>query len=118
LRGALTPTRTCITRLRLDARLFTPRPPRRPGTIGRPRVKGERLPLLSAVLTAPATTWQRVTVSGWYGEGARDLELATGTAVWQHPGLPVVPLRWVLVRDPFGRFDPRVAVRRRSCAPT
>ena len=107
LLGALVPTTTCITRLRLDARLFTPAPPRRPGTIGRPRVKGERLPLLSAVLTSAATTWQRVTVPGWYGESTREIELATGTAVWQHPGLPVVPLRWVLVRDPFGCFDPQ-----------
>jgi hypothetical protein len=107
LLAALTPGRTCITRLRLDARLFTPVPPRRAGTIGRPRVKGERLPLLSAVLTDAATTWQRVTVSGWYGEGARDIELATGTAVWQHPGLPIVALRWVLVRDPAGCFDPQ-----------
>jgi len=107
LLGALGPTMTCIARLRLDARLFTPAPPRRPGTIGRPRVKGERLPLLSDVLTDATTVWQRVTVPGWYGEGAREIELATGTAVWQHPGLPVVPLRWVLVRDPFGRFDPQ-----------
>jgi hypothetical protein len=97
----------CITRLRLDARLFAPAPPRRPGTTGRPRVKGERFPLLSAVLTDRATSWQRVTVPGWYGEDARDIELATGTAVWHHPGLPVLPLRWVLVRDPLGRFDPQ-----------
>ena len=27
--------------------------------------------------------------------------------MWHHPGLPVVPLRWVLVRDPRGRFDPQ-----------
>lgn len=46
-----------------------------------------------------------MTVPGWYGEGAREIDLATGTGVWHHPGLPVVPLRWVLVRDPLGRFD-------------
>jgi len=107
LLAALAPAMTCITRLRLDARLFTPAPPRRPGTNGRPRVKGERLPLLSDVLTDPTTGWQRMTVPGWYGAGTREIELATGTAVWHHPGLPVVPLRWVLVRDPLGRFDPQ-----------
>jgi hypothetical protein len=107
LLGALTARMTCITRLRLDARLFAPAPPRRPGMIGRPRVKGARLPLLGDVLTDPATRWTRVMVPGWYGEGARDIELATGTAVWHHAGLPVVPLRWVLVRDPLGRFDPQ-----------
>lgn len=61
----------------------------------------------SAVLTEVATVWQRVTVAGWYGEGVRNIELATDTAVWHHPGLPLVPLRWVLVRDPSGRFDPQ-----------
>ncbi|MGL1710570.1 hypothetical protein ACSTH6_00060, partial [Vibrio parahaemolyticus] len=25
-------------------------------------------------------------------------------AVWRHGGLPVVPIRWVLVRDPESRF--------------
>ncbi|MGF1524332.1 MAG: hypothetical protein ACFBSF_18585 [Leptolyngbyaceae cyanobacterium] len=32
---------------------------------------------------------------------------ATGTAVWYHTGKPVVPLCWVLVRDPKGPFDPQ-----------
>ena len=107
LLAALAPAMTCVTRLRLDARLFTPAPPRAPGTVGRPRVKGERLPLLSTLLTDAGTRWERVTVAGWYGEGAQDVELTSGTAVWHHPGLPVVPLRWVLVRDPLGRFDPQ-----------
>jgi hypothetical protein len=35
------------------------------------------------------------------------VEVASGTAVWHHPGLPVVPLRWVLVRDPEGAFRPQ-----------
>jgi hypothetical protein len=32
------------------------------------------------------------------------MELATGTAVWYHAGMPVVPLRWVLIRDPAEEF--------------
>jgi len=35
---------TCITRLRPDAALYAPAPPRAPGTVGRPRTKGARLP--------------------------------------------------------------------------
>ena len=97
----------CITRLRLDAALYDPAPPRAPGTVGRPRTKGGRLPTLAAVLADPATTWQRVTVPGWYGEGERAVEISSATAVWRHGGMPVVPLRWVLVRDPLGRFDPQ-----------
>lgn len=98
---------TAITRLRLDARLYEPAPPRKPGTMGRPRKKGERLPTLEAVLADTQTRWCRVRVSEWYGRGERELEITTGTAVWFHGGLPVVPIRWVLVRDPEGTLDPK-----------
>jgi hypothetical protein len=98
---------TCVTRLRLDAALYRPAPPRHPGTIGRPRTKGERLPTLAAVLTNETTRWQRLTVPGWYGEGERAVEICSDTAVWCHAGLPVVPIRWVLLRDPCRRFDPQ-----------
>ena len=97
----------CVTRLRLDAALYDPAPPRLPGTNGRPRTKGKRLPTLAARLANPATTWQRITVPSWYGGGERDVEISTSTAVWRHGGMPIVPIRWVLVRDPLGRFDPQ-----------
>ena len=98
----------CITRLRLDAALWEPAPPRRPGTIGRPRIKGARLPHLSAVLADPAAPWRQVAVPGWYGAGGeRTLDLCSGVAVWYRPGMPAVPIRWVLLRDPRRRFDPQ-----------
>ncbi len=97
----------CVTRLRLDAALYEPAPPRLPGTVGRPRTKGKRLPTLAAVLVDPATPGQRVAVLGWYGEGKRVVEIHSATAVWRHSGMPVVPIRWVLLRDPQGRFDPQ-----------
>jgi hypothetical protein len=97
----------CITRLRLDAALYEPAPPRRPGTNGRPRTKGARLPNLSEVLTRTSTRWRRVTVPGWYGEGDRVVEFCSATAVWRHGGMPIVPIRWVLLRDPLGRFSPQ-----------
>src|SRR3712207_365860 len=96
----------CVTRLRLDAAPYKPAPPRRPGTIGRPRTKGARLPRLAEVLTDTATVWQRVTVPGWYGGGEPLLQICSGDAVWGHWGLPVVPIRWGLVRDPPPRFHP------------
>ncbi len=73
--------------------------------MGRPRLKGTRLPNLSTVLTNPKTQWQSVTVNGWYGGGERVVELVTVTAVWYHTGLPPVPVRWLVVRDPEGKFD-------------
>jgi DDE superfamily endonuclease len=98
---------TCVTRLRLDAALYAPAPPRQPRTPGRPRTKGARLPTLAKVLAGQDTVWQRLTVPDWYGEGERVVEICSETAVWRHSGLPVVPIRWVLLRDPSRRFDPQ-----------
>jgi DDE superfamily endonuclease len=97
---------TVITRLRLDARLFDPPPARQPGQKGRPRVSGARQPTLTQRLTNPATRWRQVTVTNWYGEQDRRLAIASGTALWDHPGKSV-PIRWVLVRDEAGAFEPR-----------
>ncbi|HEV8043685.1 MAG TPA: transposase [Rubrobacter sp.] len=95
---------TFVTRLRLDAALYEPAPPRRAGQIGRPRLKGERLPNLAVVAGDPSTVWKPVTVADWYGGGERTVEVVSETGVWYHTGLPPVPLRWVLVRDPRGTF--------------
>jgi hypothetical protein len=95
---------TFITRLRLDAALYEPAPPRRPGQIGRPRIKGERLPNLYEVAQDPTTVWKPVTIANWYGSGERTVEVSSKTAVWYSTGLFVVPVRWVLVRDPEGGF--------------
>ncbi len=91
---------TFVTRLRLDAALYEPPPQRRPGQIGRPRMKGERLPNLSTFAEDPDTEWEPITISGWYGAQRRIVEVVSGTAIWYSTGLPAVPLRWVLIRDP------------------
>ena len=96
---------TFITRLRLDAALYEPAPPRRPGQIGRPRLKGERLANLSAVAEDPDARWAPITIAGWYGCQQRTVEALSGTAVWHSTGLPAVVLRWVLIRDPEGEFE-------------
>jgi len=93
-----------VTRLRLDAALYKPAPPRKPGTPGRPRLKGARLPKLEQVLQDPQTTWKKVTIRDWYGEKQRQVEIASRTAVWYHSGKPPLPIRWVLMRDPKGEF--------------
>jgi hypothetical protein len=95
---------TVITRLRLDAALYAPAPPRRPRQVGRPRLKGQRLPTLAAVAGDPTTVWTPITVPDWYGTGERGIEVVSDTAVWYHAGRPPVPLRWVLIRDPHGQF--------------
>jgi len=97
----------CVTRLRLDAALYEPAPPRQPATKGRPRKKGARRPTLVQVLADATTVWYPVTVTGWYGRPERCLELCSQTAVWFHSGQTPVPIRWVLLRDPQGEFDPQ-----------
>jgi hypothetical protein len=76
---------TFITRRRLDAALYEPAPPRRPAQIGRPRLKGERLPNLSVVAEDPDTVWQLTTFANWYGSGERMVEVSSETAVCGTP---------------------------------
>lgn len=94
-----------VTQLRLDAALYEPAPPSKPGTIGRPRKKGKRLPKLSQFLTNKQTVWETIRVDNWYGQGPTQVEITSDTAVWYHTGMPAVPIRWVLIRDPNGKFE-------------
>lgn len=94
---------TLITRLRLDAALYAPAPAY--AGFGRPRKKGARLPSLQTVLTSSQTRWQRINVK-WYDNQQRLMELTAQTAIWYHPGKPVVPIRWVLIRDPKAEYEP------------
>ena len=104
---ATLPRASVITRLRLDAALSDPPPPRKPRTTGRPRLKGKRRPTLEAVLADARTQWTTLIVDQWYGEGPREVEVATDTAVWYHTGKPPVAIRWRLIRDPHARFKPQ-----------
>ncbi|MEL6223428.1 MAG: transposase [Cyanobacteria bacterium J06627_8] len=51
-----------VSRLRLDAELFQPAPPRRPKQIGRPRKVGQRLPSLKSLMDNPHLPWQSMTM--------------------------------------------------------
>jgi hypothetical protein len=95
---------TFITRLRLDAALYEPAPPRRPGQLGRPRLKGERLPNLSVVAEDSNTIWRAIMVVNWYGRRERIVEVVSERAIWYSTGLPAVPVRWVLIRNPQEEF--------------
>jgi hypothetical protein len=96
-----------VTRLRLDAALYQPAKARLPKQTGRPRKVGKRLPTLKTLLSDAATAWQSLTMERWYGGRNYTVELTSQTAVWYHTGLPPVPIRWVLVKDPQGKFEPQ-----------
>jgi len=93
---------TVVTRLRLDAALYDPAPPY--AGMGRPRRKGKRLSTPQQSLEAPETTWTTVDLK-WYDGQQRSMEIASQTALWFHYGLPSVPIRWVLIRDPLGEYE-------------
>ena len=67
---------TFITRLRLDAALYEPAPPRLSGQMGRPRIKGQRLPTLGKLLECPDGGWTTMSV-GWYDGATRTVEIVS-----------------------------------------
>jgi len=96
---------TFVSRLRLDAALYAPPGPQPAGKRGPKPKKGKRLPSLKAVLADAKTTWRKCEIA-WYGGKQREIEIVTGTALWYTSGYDPLPIRWVLVRDPSGEFEP------------
>jgi DDE superfamily endonuclease len=102
-----TPNACLVTRLRLDAELWNPAPIRQPGQNGRPRIKGARRPSPQQRLADPKTPWTKMAVAHWYGGETRGVESYTETCLWYKSGFQPVLIRWVLVRDPQGEYDPQ-----------
>jgi hypothetical protein len=103
-----------VSRLRLDAALWTSPPPRRQGQKGRPRKRGRRLPT-PKVVAAQCRRWRTVPVT-LYGRAVR-VQYVPYTALW-YQALRDQPVQIVLVRDPSGQrkdeaffcTDPSVSV--------
>ncbi len=87
-----------VSKWRPVANLFTPPPPY--AGKGRPRVKGDRLPMPREAV-AGTTRLTRLTV-GWYGGGTRRVGTKAGAGHWYKAGQGLVPIRWVFVRDLTG----------------
>jgi hypothetical protein len=83
-----------------DADLFEPPPVLGKRPAHRPRKKGKGLPDPAQVVrdtpSRPALT------VAWYGGERRRVEVVTGTGSWYRSGRPLVPVRWVFVRDRTG----------------
>jgi hypothetical protein len=89
---------TYVSRLRLDAALYDAPLPSAASKRGPKPKKGVRQPSLLSRVTDPSTMWETMTLA-WYGGTQREVDLASGTALWYTPGYDPLPLRWVLVRD-------------------
>jgi hypothetical protein len=92
---------TFVSKFYPNANLFEPPPPYVKGqSQGRPRVKGKELPKpAQAVRDTPQRP--ELTVA-WYGGERRRVEVVTGTGWWYQSGRPLIPVRWVFVRDRTG----------------
>jgi hypothetical protein len=91
---------TVVSKFDGDAALYAPPPPRTRRTMGRPRVKGQKLASPQEVVANTATR-TRLMVT-WYGGTTRDLELVTGTGHWYRRGEALVEVRGVDVHDGTG----------------
>jgi DDE superfamily endonuclease len=88
-----------ISRLRMDAALWTPPPPRRKGQPGRPRRRGVRLPTPTA-MAAACRRWRTIPLT-IYGRTVT-AQVFVGRALW-YVALRDQPVRIVIVRDPTGK---------------
>lgn len=91
---------TLVSKFSGDAALDEPPPPRTRRTIGRPRVKGQKLASPQEVVTQLRHR-RRLTVA-WYGGTTRDIELVTGTGHWSRIGQDLVAVRWVYIHAATG----------------
>ncbi|MDG3005491.1 transposase [Paludisphaera mucosa] len=89
---------TLVSKIHPEANLFEPPPPYE--GLGRPRVKGARLPKPRQAVEA--TPRRRGMTVAWYGGGTRRVETATGTGRWYKGGDRLVPIRWAFVHDRGG----------------
>lgn len=97
---------TWIVRFRVDARLHDFPPPYRKGQMGRPPQKGKRQPSLEKIILDKQTKWTPVIFSKWYEQENKKVLITSGTAIWYRAGKPQVTIKWVLITDPDGKFDP------------
>lgn len=91
---------TLVSKFHGDAALYEAPPPRTRSTLGRPRVKGQKLASPQEVV---ANTAERTSLTvAWYGGTTRDIKVVTGTGHWYRIGEALVAVRWVYVHDCTG----------------
>lgn len=98
LAGASLPRTHVVSRMRRDAALYEPAPPRT-GKRGRPRKKGARLPTPAQIAAQTKVGWQRVSVD-MRGQTVERL-LLSRRVLW-YRACPDRLVQLVIVRDPDG----------------
>ena len=101
--GALRQPVIWVSRMRLDASLYDWPDERPQGKRGPTPKKGKRIPSLQARLDDSHTRWRKTELD-WYGGCKYTMEYVSGQALWYTPGFDPLPIRWLLVRDPAGKY--------------
>lgn len=94
---------TLVTRLRMDASLYHPPGPQPKGKRGRKPLKGRRQGWLKEWAARKDTPWEEVEVE-WYGGEKKMMKVFSRTGLCYTPCYKPVAIRYVLVRDPEGKF--------------
>jgi hypothetical protein len=94
---------TYVSRLRLDAQLYDQPPEQAAGKRGSKPKKGVRQASLKERLEDKDTKWTKLSLP-WYGGKKYLIEFVSGTSLWHTSGFDPLPIRWVLVRDPAGKY--------------
>lgn len=96
-----------IARMKFNARLYhlppSIYPKDKPGP--KPPV-GERILSMEKRLTDPATKWEMVTFSEWYGYQDKQMLVTSEVAIWRKSNTELVKIKWVLLKDPEEKLEP------------
>ena len=95
-----------IVRMRLDSRLFHFPPPPQKWKRGPKPIVGKRQLSLDQRVRDGRIRWTKASFDKWYGRKQKQMEFCSQTALWYKSGIPAVPIRWVLIRDPEAKLDP------------
>jgi hypothetical protein len=95
-----------VSRMRMDARIFHFPDPNKKRK-GRPLLVGKRCPLFSDYLKSNDVIWESLVVN-WYGGKEKQLLVYSGVHLWYAYGIPPLPIRWVLIKDPTNQIEPIV----------
>jgi hypothetical protein len=94
-----------ITRLKMNACLYDFPPLEEPGKRGRKKTKGAKLYSFKEMIGMPDLGWKEIVVEG-YGQKKKKLKYISNVSLWGADGFRPIPIKWVLVIDPEGEFDP------------
>lgn len=95
-----------IVRMRLDARFFhfpTPNPPHKRGP--KPII-GKRIMDMEQRLKDGRIKWTKVHFSQWYDRSNQTMLITSGKSLWYKASSPIVPIQWVLIKDPLNEMEP------------